>query len=100
MKRAAPRLRSGALLTTGRSDHQRAVLAFALGEAARFHPVIGPAEQGRIIIIDMLVVDESAQQLVWLERAFGRRTDMMRIFVEIGVDAIDGHVLGVVIGLA
>src|SRR3954464_7123491 len=39
---------------------ERAVLALPFGEAARLHPVIGAAEQPRIVIVDVLVAHEGA----------------------------------------
>src|SRR5215470_13180678 len=45
------------------ADDQRGVLALAFGEAARLHPVIGAAEQHRIVIVDVLVAHKRAQQL-------------------------------------
>ena len=82
------------------AHHQPAMLALAFGEPPRPHPVIGPAEQRRIVIIDMLVAHEGAQQLLRLERALGVRGNVVRIFVEIAVDQIDRRILGIVIGLA
>ena len=46
------------------ADHERGVLALAFRQSPRLHPVIGTAEQGRVVIIDVLVADEGAQQFV------------------------------------
>ena len=48
----------------------------------------------------MLVVDERAQQLVGLQRALGLGGDVMSVLVEVGVDPVDGFVLGIVVSLA
>ena len=55
------------------ADHERGVLALAFGQAARLHPVIGAVEQRRIVVVDVLVAHERAQQLARLERALGVR---------------------------
>src|SRR3954469_6429618 len=90
----------GALRATGSAHHQRGVLALAIGEAARPHPVIGAAEQRGIVIVDMLVAHEGAQKLARLQGALGVRRDVVGVFVEIAVDAVDRLVLGVIIGFA
>src|SRR6266700_6641081 len=82
------------------ADDERGMLALSFAQAAGFHPVIGAAEQRRIIIVDMLVADEGPEKLMRSERALGMGGDMVRIFVEVGIDQIDRHVLGVVISLA
>ena len=46
--------------------HQSGMLALPFGEPPGPHPVIGPAEQGRIIIVYVLVPNEGAQQLARL----------------------------------
>src|SRR5262245_31647368 len=82
------------------ADDQRRMLALALAHAARLHPVIGAIERRHVVVVDMLVVHERAQQLIGLERALGVRRNVVGIFVEVGVDHIDRLVLGVVVGLA
>src|SRR5262249_16994546 len=52
-----PGCRSRSIRATGRAhrstNHQRGVLALALAQAARLHPVIGAVEQRRIVVVDM-----------------------------------------------
>jgi len=82
------------------AHYQPRVLALAFGEAARLHPVVGAAEQREIVIIDVLVAHEGAQQLVRRQRPLGMRGHVVGVFVEIGIDHINRPVLGVVVGLA
>jgi len=45
-------------------------------------------------------MNKCAQQFVWLQRAFGMGSHMMRIFVKVSVDQIHRYVLGIVVGFA
>ena len=44
----------------------------AFGQSARLHPVVGAVEQRRIVIVDVLVAHERAQQLVRLQAPLWR----------------------------
>src|SRR5688572_33186149 len=65
-------------LFRSRSDHERGMVAAALGEPARLHPVVGAGEERRIVHVHVLVPDERPQQFARLEGAVGVRRDMMR----------------------
>src|SRR5438477_8668969 len=81
------------------ADDQRSVFALAFGEPSRLHPVVSTVEQRRVVIVDVLVADEGAQQFARLQRSLRMRRDVMGIFVEVGIDAIDRLVSRVVISL-
>src|SRR5215471_11464657 len=82
------------------ANDQRRVLALAFAHAARLHPVVGAVEQRHVVIVDMLVAHERPQQFLRLQGALGVGRDVVGVFVKVGVDQVDGLVLGVVIGLA
>src|SRR4051812_21547444 len=98
--RRSVRITASSFVFTGSADDERAVLALALGHAAGFHPLIGPGEELRVVVIHVLVMHEGAQELFRLQRALRVRGDVMRVLVEVRVDQVYRLVLGVVIGLA
>src|ERR1041385_526175 len=81
------------------TDNQRRVLALALCQPLRSHPIVGAIEKRYIVIVHVLIAHKSARQLAWLERPLGMGGNVMGILIEIGVDEIDSFVFGVVISL-
>src|SRR5262245_8018020 len=76
------------------------MLTLAGGHASGFHPVVSPVEESWVVIVDVLVSHKRAQELVRLQAALRGSSNVMRVFIEISVDEIDGCILGSVVSIA